>query len=378
MIPVVSPIIEDEELEAITKVVKSKWLIEGENVREFESKFAQFTGAKHAIATTSGTTALHLAASALNLGPKDEVITTPFTFIASTNSILFNGAVPVFADVDRETFNIDPEQVESLITERTKAILPVHIFGNPSDMKALVDIAEDHDLKIIEDAAQAHGAKIDGKHVGNFGDTGCFSFYATKNLISGEGGMVVTNDDSLAERLVSMKNHGRSAKGGYAHYVVGYNYRMTNLVGAIGAVQMDKAADIQARRKQNFDYILKNVQDIDSLSFQKVLTGHEHGNYIMAAIINDGSKKPTEVISLMKENGVGSRTIYNVLSYEQPSMHTIQDWIFGSVVSYPDYKSLSMPNAEYLARNHFEVPVVPALTQEDREKIVEVLHMIFK
>ncbi len=378
MIPVISPIVDEEEMDAVIAVLKSKYLAEGKNVREFEQKFSEFADVKHAIAVTNGTAALHLTTTALGIGPGDEVITTPFTFIASTNSILYNGGVPVFADVDRDTFNMDPSNIEEKITKKTKAILPVHIFGNPTDMKALKDIADDHDLVIIEDAAQAHGAKIDGRHVGAIGTAGCFSFYATKNLISGEGGMVVTDDDELAEILVSMRNHGRPPQGGYAHPRVGYNYRMTNIVGAIGAAQMDKAIQIQAARKVNWDYIAQNCSDIDSLSFQKVLDGHSHGNYILAPIINDGSATPAEIIPKLKERGVGSRTIYALLSYEQPNLQSVQNWIFGKVVDYPDYTEISMPNAEFLARNHFEVPVVPSMSQEDRELVVEVLHELFK
>jgi len=180
-IPVVDVNITSAEIKAVEDVVKSRFLVEGVRARSFEKKFAKFTGSKYVSTTCNGTSALHLALSALDIGPRDEVITTPFTFIASTNSIMFTGAIPIFVDVDPETLNIDPTNIEAAITSKTKAIMPVHIFGNPCDMKAIKDIAEDHDLKIIEDCAQAHDARIDGVHVGNFSDVAAFSFYGTKN-----------------------------------------------------------------------------------------------------------------------------------------------------------------------------------------------------
>ncbi|MHA1244894.1 MAG: DegT/DnrJ/EryC1/StrS family aminotransferase, partial [Candidatus Heimdallarchaeota archaeon] len=180
MIKVIDPQIGEEEKKAVMAVLDSKYLAEGPVAREYEQKFAEYIGGKHVMVTTNGTSALHLALEALQILPGDEVITTPFTFVASSNSILFNGAIPIFADIDPKTYNIDPEKIREKITKKTKAIMPVHIFGNPCDMKAIKEIADEHDLKIIEDACQAHGARVDGKHVGTLGDVGCFSFYATK------------------------------------------------------------------------------------------------------------------------------------------------------------------------------------------------------
>jgi len=223
-IPVVDVNIGEKEIEEVIKVVRSKFLIEGENTHQFESKFAKFTGAKHAVTVVNGTSALHLSLTALGIGPGDEVITTPFTFIASSNAITFNGAIPIFVDIDINTYNIDPEKIREAITDKTRAIMPVHIFGNPSNMKEIMEIANEHDLFVIEDCAQAHDARISGKHLGTFGTLGVFSFYGTKNLIGGEGGAIISNDDELFEKIKSMKNHGRNPKGGYNHYYIGYNY----------------------------------------------------------------------------------------------------------------------------------------------------------
>ncbi|HKZ42050.1 MAG TPA: DegT/DnrJ/EryC1/StrS family aminotransferase, partial [Candidatus Hodarchaeales archaeon] len=210
-INVAQPQLDTQEFNSVLEVLKSGHLAEGEKTKELEKAFAEFVGIRHAILVTNGTMALHLALEALEVDPGSEIITPAFTFIASSNSAAFVGAIPKFADIDSKTFNLDPEKIEAQITRKTKAIMPVHIFGMPANMPAIMEIAKKHNLLVIEDAAQAHGAKIDGKHVGSFGEIGCFSFYVTKNMISGEGGMVVTNDDDLAAKCRSIKNHGRAA-----------------------------------------------------------------------------------------------------------------------------------------------------------------------
>lgn len=377
MIPVVDVDIKDREIEAVRKVVESKYLVEGNNARDFEKKFSNFTGSKYTTTVVNGTAALHLALTALGIGPGDEVITTPFTFVASSNSILFNGGVPIFVDVDPETYNIDVEKIEEHITEKTKAIMPVHIFGNPCDMKAIKDIAEDHDLYIVEDCAQAHDARIDGKHVGNFGDVGCFSFYGTKNLVGGEGGAIITNNEELFEKIRSIKNHGRSPKGGYHHYRVGYNYRMTDMTAAIMNVQMDRANEILSTRHKNGLLYRKLLADHEFLQVQKILPGHQHSDYIFAPIIKHPHTKPEELIQYLKDNGVASRTIYSVLNYQQPSYQNIDQWLMARVVDYPDYSKVKCENAEYLATHHLELPMVTSLTEENIQYIVDVINKFF-
>ncbi|MHA1910759.1 MAG: DegT/DnrJ/EryC1/StrS family aminotransferase [Candidatus Kariarchaeaceae archaeon] len=378
MIPIVSPEIDEKEINAIKEVMATKYLAEGNKIHDFEKAFAEFLGVKHAIACTNGTTALHLSLEGLNIQPGDEVITSPFTFVASSNSILFSGSVPIFSDIKEDTWNIDPEKVEELITPKTKAIMPIHIFGLASDIPALKDIAEDRDLFIIEDACQAHGAKINGKHVGTMGDVGAFSFYATKNLITGEGGMVVTDDDDLATRITSLKNHGRPPEGGYHHNLIGYNYRATNLVGAIGEVQVSKLPSLLEKRSQNAGFIRKGCEDLASeIVFQKIPEGYTHGNYVMVFRIRRDDVTPAEVIEKLKEKGVGARQIYAVLSYEQPAYQNISNWKWAKFVDYPDYTKTKCPIAEELSKTHVEIPVVPSMNQGDREKIVTVLHEIF-
>ncbi len=373
VIKVVDVNIGAKEIEEVIKVVKSKFLIEGKNTHEFELKFAKFTGAKHATSVVNGTSALHLALSVLGIGPGDEVITTPFTFIASSNAITFNGAIPIFVDVDKHTYNIDPEKIREAITEKTKAIMPVHIFGNPSNMKEIMEIANEHDLFVIEDCAQAHDAKISGKHVGNFGTLGVFSFYGTKNLVGGEGGAILSNDDDLHEKIKSMKNHGRNHKGGYNHYQIGYNFRITDVVAAIMNVQMDRAHEILERRHRNGELYRKLLDGQNGIEIQKLLPNHSSSDYIFAPVITKKDITPQKVISYLKKKNISSRTIYSILSYQQPCYTNISDWIFAKIVNYPDYSKVSCPNAEYIASHHFELPMVSTLSDENVYYIVDSL-----
>src|SRR5437016_6092885 len=237
MISIASPLLGGEEKDAVFQVLSSGQLAQGTRVATFEQWFAEICAVREAIAVSSGTAALHLALLAHGVGSGDEVITTAFSFAATANVILLVGATPVFVDIEPDTYTIDPALVEAAITPHTKAIMPVHLYGNPCDMKQLEVFARDYGLVIIEDACQAHAAAIDGKPVGSFG-TGCFSFYATKNMTTGEGGMVTTNDPVIAECVRLLRNHGQKER--YSHVTLGYNLRMTEIQGAIGLVQIEK------------------------------------------------------------------------------------------------------------------------------------------
>ncbi len=310
--------------------------------------------------------------------PGDEVITTPFTFIATSNSILFTGAVPKFIDIDTNSWNLDPELIEAAITDKTKAIMPVHIYGLAADMKAIRDIAEDRDLFIIEDAAQAHGAKIDGQHVGGFGDIAAFSLYVTKNLIAGEGGVVTTNDDDLAEKIISLKNHGRTLQGGYKHVRVGYNFRLADVCAAIADAQMDKIEDLLKIRDRNAKYYRKIIDEIPNIDYQHIPSGMTHGNYIFAIDTRNHKIKPTEAVEKFKEKNVLTRPIYSTLSYQQENFKNIQSWRWADYVKFPDYNKVKLPISEDIAINHFEVPVVPSLTIEEMEYVGQSIIDIFQ
>ena len=252
-VPIAKPIIGEEEIENVVEVLKSGMIAQGPRVAEFEEKYAEWVGAEYGIAVNSGTAALHVALLSCGIGEGDEVITTPFTFIASGNSILYTGAKPVFADIDLCTYTMDPDSIEQLITENTKAILPVQLYGQSADMERINEIAEKHGLIVIEDAAQAHGATCNGKNVGSLGDMSCFSFYPTKNMTTSEGGIITTDDEDLAENAKVFRAHGASVR--YHHNEIGYNFRMTDISAAIGLAQLDKIDGFNDKRIENAAYL---------------------------------------------------------------------------------------------------------------------------
>ena len=273
-LPITKPYIGAEELEAVQEPLRSGWLVQGPHVREFESKFEAFTGIAHARAASSCTTALHMAVAALGLKPGDEVVVPAFTWVATANVVEYMGARPVFCDVDLATFNVDVEHIEAKLTPRTVGIIPVHLFGLAADMTPIMALARDRGLWVVEDAACAFGTRYHGRHVGDIGDLGCFSFHPRKSITTGEGGMVTTQDEELARTISSLRDHGASASD-YARHtasgsfrlaeynLLGYNYRLTDLQAAVGSVQMDRAAWIlgeRARCAATYDRLLADAE----------------------------------------------------------------------------------------------------------------------
>ena len=271
MILVARPLLDDEEKVAVHRVLASGQLAQGENVAAFEQRFAEVCHVREAIAVSSGTAALHLALLAHGIGPGDEVITTAFSFVATANVILLAGATPVFVDIEPDTYALDLALVEAAITPRTKAIMPVHLYGHPANMKRLMALAEAHNLVIIEDACQAHAASIDGKPVGSFG-TGCFSFYATKNITTGEGGMVTTNDPEIAERVRLLRSHGQEER--YYHVALGYNLRMTEIQAALGLAQVEKLERFTEQRIANAAFLTERLRG--SVQTPMIRPGYRH------------------------------------------------------------------------------------------------------
>ena len=350
MIPIAKPMIGDAEKQAVMEVLDSGMLAQGPRTARFEERFAQACGVKHAIATTSGTTALHMALLANGVGEGDEVITTPFTFIASANSILFTGAQPVFVDIDPETFNIDPEQVAKAVTPRTRAIMPVHLYGYMCDMDALQAIADRHGLKIVEDACQAIGAAYHGKPAGSLG-TGFFSLYATKNVMSGEGGMITTSDDAVAEKCRMLRNHGMKRR--YYHDMLGFNFRMTDLCAAIGLAQLDRLEDFTARRRANAAYLNSKIESVITPT---VKDGYRHVWHQYTIRVGGGRDRDAAVRQL-NEAGIGTGVFYPVPAHRQAYMRDI----VGAV---------QLPVAEQLAEEVISLPVHPQLSQADLDAIV--------
>jgi perosamine synthetase len=357
MIPISKPYIGREEKDAVMAVLDSGVLAQGPRTAEFEERFAKVCGTRHAIATSSGTTALHVALLAHGVGEGDEVITTPFTFIASANSILFTGARPVFVDVDPATFNIDPAAIERAITPRTRAIMPVHLYGYVCDMDAIGDIAKRHGLPVIEDACQAVAARYKGRAAGNFG-TGAFSLYATKNVMSAEGGMITTNDDAIADSCRLLRSHGMRRR--YYHEMVGYNFRMTDLCAAIGLVQLDRLEGFTAKRRANAEFLNANLSGVITPSV-KPHYDHVWHQYT----IRVPADRRDAVVARLTEAGIGTGVFYPVPAHQQGYMREI----IGEV---------SLPNAEQLSREVISLPVHPQLTPADLRTIADGVNSAVK
>jgi len=287
-IPIARTNLTEAEINSVLDPLRSGWLVQGPKVREFEEKWSSFTGSKHSIAVTSCTTALHLSLAALGFGPGDEAIVPAFTWISTANVVEHLGGTVVFCDIDLDTFNIDPEKIEAKITAKTKAILPVHLFGLAADMEAINAIARQHKLWVVEDAACGFGSRYHGQHVGTQGNTGCFSFHPRKAITTGEGGMVTTQDDKLAEKIRRLRDHGAAMSDLQRHlgarpYLLadhpdaGYNQRMTDLQAALGSAQMDRATDIITERQRLASRYDQAFTNLAWLQTPAQLHGYEHG-----------------------------------------------------------------------------------------------------
>lgn len=369
MIPFAKPFIGQEEIEAVKRVLESGMLAEGKVSRELEKLFADYTGTKFATVTNNGTTALSTAIEAMDIQPGDEVITSPFTFIASANSISMIGAIPVFVDVKPDTYNIDPDLIEDAITEKTRAIMPVHIFGMPANMKHVMEVADSHDLLVIEDACQSHGAEVEGKKVGSIGHVSAFSFYATKNMMTGEGGMIITDNEELYDEILMVKNHGRGKQGGYSHYRIGYNNRMLDLVAAIGIEQLKRLPEAVRQRRRNAQEFNDFFSEYDSIVPQVEDRGFKSSYHLYAPRLNSDKMTRDELVTALRDEGVGSRAVYALPCHKQDTYLGIKKWRWAKFVNYPDYSAISLPISEEIGRIHFDIPIHPRLTDEDKEKI---------
>lgn len=369
MISIAKPIIGNAEKQAVMEVLESGNLVQGDRVAAFEQAFAEFQGVKHAIATTNGTTALTTALLASGIEPGDEVIIPSFSFIATATSILSANAVPVFVDVEPETFCIDPELIEAAITPKTKAIMPVHLYGQAANMPEIIKIAQRHNLKIVEDAAQAHGTKIDNVGVGGWG-AAAFSFYATKNMTSGEGGMVTTNDDELAARARMVRNHGMNTQ--YYHEVIGFNFRMTNIIAAIGLAQLPNLEDWNNKRIQNAKYFSEHIKSVKT---PVVRDGYHHVFHQYTVVVPEGADRDA-MIEQLNAHGIGARVYYPLPIHCQPIFY--QNRQMGSTCACEHGLACPhLPVSYNLSKQVFSLPVHPALTQEDRERIVYEVNALY-
>ena len=355
-VPIAKPIIGEEEIENVVEVLKSGMIAQGPKVEEFEQKFAQWVGAEHAIAVNSGTAALHTALLSCDIGPGDDVITTPFTFIASGNAIVYTGANPVFADIDLRTYTLNPDSIEDVITEDTKAIMPVQLYGQSAEMDRINEIAEKYGLIVIEDAAQAHGATFKGQKVGSIGDMSCFSFYPTKNMTTSEGGIITTDDEDLADNARMFRAHGASVR--YHHNEVGYNFRMTDISAAIGLAQLEKIDGFNDKRIANADYLNNGLADVDGVITPYCTPGSKHVYHQYTIRVEKGDRD--DWVDIINDCGVGTGIHYPIPLYNQPI-----------------YKALGIegdcPNAELAADNVISLPVHPSLTNDDLDLVIEAV-----
>ena len=354
-IPIARPVISDEEKRRVLDVLDSGMLVAGRQVSEFEEAFASYLGVQAAVATSSGTTALQVALEALGIGPGDRVVTTPFTFVATSNAILHAGARPVFVDVDPHTYNLDPQAVADAVRrERARAILCVHLYGLPCDMDGLMQVAKDQGVLLIEDCAQAHGARYRGQPVGTFGQVGIFSFYPSKNMTTGEGGMLVTNDISVAERSRLLVNVGQNGSSEYVYEVIGYNYRMTDIAGALGVAQLQRLDERNAVRRRYAARLTAGLAGLDWLLPPGEPPGYQHVyNQYTVRVLTDRAR----LLEHLRAHGVGSRIYYPQLVPHSPAYQKLG---YGG----------SYPVAEMLAAQVVSLPVHPALTEDDVEHII--------
>ena len=354
MIPIARPQMGEEEKELVWSAMSSGALAQGARVQELEERFADFIGVPHAVATSSGTTALHLALLAAGVGPGDEVITVPFTFIASASTIVFTGARPVFVDVEAATFNIDIGQIEAAITTKTRAILPVSLYGQPAPMPAIAQIAERHGLAVVEDAAQSHGAAVGERRSGSWG-IGCFSFYPTKNMTTGEGGMITTSDAELAVRARLAREHGMKVR--YHHDVLGYNFRMTDIHASIGLAQLSKLPAYNARRRMiaaRYDAALRGVITPEA---QPGVT-HVYHQYTLRVHRRD------EFVEGLRARGVGSAIYYPIPVHRQKPFVEL------------GYGQQRFPVSERLCAEVVSIPVHPSLTDDEVETVIAAVNAV--
>jgi perosamine synthetase len=358
MLTISDPSLGNDEIQAVTDVLRSGMLVQGSQVARFEQIFADYIGTQHAVALNSGTAALHLALLAAGVGEGDEVITTPFSFVSTANAILFCRARPVFADIDRETFNINPRLLKQAVTPRTKAVVIVHLYGQPCEMDQITRICDEHNLTLIEDACQAHGAEYQGRRVGSFG-IGCFSFYATKNITTGEGGMITTDDADIARQGRLLRSHGQSEK--YLHQTLGFNYRMTDIAAACGICQMRKLDEFNDRRIRNAAFLAGQLAGVEGLAIPIVGPDRKHVFHQFTVRVTDRfGMSRDELAAALKESGIMTGIHYPIPIHRQPLYQRL------------GYDG-SFPVSEQVSGETLSLPVHPGLNDQDLNYIVRII-----
>jgi len=367
MIPLGKADIDEKEINLVVDVLKSGWLAHGPKTKEFEQMFADYIGTKHALSVNSCTSALHLVVEALEI--KGDVILPSFTFVASANAVVTAGANPVFVDIEKDTRNINPDEIEKRITDKTSAIMPVHYAGHPCDMKRIMEIAESHDLVVIEDSAECIGGMQDSKIAGSFG-IGCFSFYPTKNITTGEGGMITTNDDELADKLRTMKAHGITSSAFErekmerpwirAATTAGYNMRLCDVNAAIGIEQMKKLDEMNRKRIEAAAYLNKHLTN-EKLTRPVVRNGYKHV-FQMYTILLDSSINRTEFVKHLRTEGIQASVHFDPPVHLQPYYAQI------------GWKKGDFPVTEHVSENIVTLPMFPSIKRDELDLIIQSIN----
>jgi len=361
-IPIAKPVFSEKIIKDVSELLRTGYIRQGPKTKEFEERFREKIGAKFTYAVNSGTAALHVAYLSI-LNPGDEVIVPAFTFFATASTVIYSQGRLVFADIDPDTFLIDPEDVKEKITERTRAIAPVHLFGNAADMDALSDLAEDHNLMIINDSAQAHGTTINGKDIGSFDTLNCYSFYPTKSMTTGEGGMVTTNSKKLFEVGCLIRSHGDDSR--YHHIILGLNYRMTDIAAVIGLNQLLKLDTYLLRRRYCGKILRDNINKIEDLHPQEIKKGVNHSYSYFSLVMGEEEYKCTrnEFLEALKAENIDCAIHYPTPLTKQPAITKRM-------------KPQECPISEDISNRIFSLPMHPELSEDDLEKIIESVEKV--
>ncbi|MFZ5919808.1 MAG: DegT/DnrJ/EryC1/StrS family aminotransferase [Chloroflexota bacterium] len=382
MIPVAAPALVGNEKKYVLDCIESSWISSnGQYIERFESAFAEFCGVKHALSCSNGTVALHLALLALGIGPDDEVIVPTLTYVATANAVTYCGAKPVFIDSEPETWNLDPAHLEDCITPRTKAIIVVHLYGHPVDMDAVMDVADKHGLFVVEDAAEAHGAEYKGRRVGSVGHISTFSFYGNKIITTGEGGMVVTNDDDLAARTRQLKGQGMDPNHRYWFPMVGYNYRMTNIEAAIGLAQLEKVDWHIARRREIAADYKRYMESIPGISMQPEKSWAKNVYWMTSIVLEETWPfSRDETMKILAENGIETRPFFypmHVLPmYQKAAEHQqfpVADRLSARGMNIPSSAGLSTSDIDFICDQFSRLSCMVSgvsRVKEENEKIL--------
>jgi perosamine synthetase len=357
MIPVAEPKLGGNELKYVTDCVSSGWISSiGKYIKKFEEEFSKFSDTKYGIATSSGTTALHLALVTFGIGKGDEVIIPTLSFIATANCVTYTGAKPIFVDSEPRTWNMDPEKVKEKITDNTKAIVPVHLYGHPVDMDPIMDLAEEYSLVVIEDAAEAHGAEYRKRKVGSIGHVGCFSFYGNKIITTGEGGMITTNDEEFMNKAMMLRDHAMSKEKRYWHPYMGYNYRMTNMQAAVGLAQVEKIEEYIEIKRKNAKKYNERLGGISSITLPPEMEWAKNVYWLYSILVDNIPRD--DFTTRLREKEIDSRPFFYPMHTQPP---------------YADYSNEKLEVAEDIAKRGVSLPSATTLKEDEIDYICKTI-----